>query len=83
MTLLGASDALGTRTLELGMHGRDVLELMLLLAKRKCLPLDSVNTRQLFTKPVENAVKAFQRSKGLDPDGKVGPVSLLLLKDTK
>jgi murein L,D-transpeptidase YcbB/YkuD len=81
MTLLGTSEVLGNRTLVLGMQGPDVVELMLLLVKKEFLQIDSVNTKQLFTKQVENAVKSFQRSKGLNPDGKVGSVSLLLLKD--
>jgi murein L,D-transpeptidase YcbB/YkuD len=63
------------------MRGRDVVELMLLLAKRKYLPVDSINTDQLFTKTVQNAVKSFQRAKGLKADGKVGVLLVLLLKD--
>jgi murein L,D-transpeptidase YcbB/YkuD len=57
------------------MCGSDVEELMRLLVGRGHLREAQVNSEAMFTLPVENAVKAFQRSRQLQPDGKVGPVT--------
>lgn len=75
-----AGYALGSRTLVLGMRGADVMQLMRLLVVHRTLGTYNVNTDSLFTLQVEIAVRTFQRQHGLEEDGKVGPITTLMLK---
>jgi hypothetical protein len=65
----------GSRLLQRGMCGSDVAELMRLLVAHGHLASYDVNSDSMFTFAVENAVREFQRSRQLDRDGKVGPVT--------
>lgn len=76
-------DSLGSRSLSIGAKGRDVNELMLLLVREGSLKVEHINTEQLFTREVENAVKVFQVKNQLTADGLVGPLFILQLKRTK
>lgn len=67
---------MGSRLLQRGMCGSDVAELMRLLVVHGHLASYNMNADSLFTIQVENAVKSFQRSRDLTPDGKVGPITL-------
>lgn len=62
------------------MCGADVTELMRLLVAHGQLTPYQVNSDSLFTREVENAVKALQRAHRLDRDGKVGPVTARYLR---
>jgi murein L,D-transpeptidase YcbB/YkuD len=61
------------------MRGADVMQLMRRLVVHGTLPTFDVNIDSLFTAEVEVAVREFQRRHGIDPDGKVGPVTTLYL----
>ena len=73
---------LGDRILVRGMRGSDVAELMRLLVLHGFLASSDVNAQALFDLDVEIAVKAFQRSRQVQVDGKVGPVTARLLRRT-
>ena len=75
--------ALGDRMLRKGMTGPDVNQLMMILIKHGYLKPDDINTEQLFTEAVENAVKAFQEAKDLTADGRVGALTAIYLKALK
>lgn len=74
---------LGDRTLKKGMTGPDVNQLMMILIKHGYLKPDDINTEQLFTEAVENAVKAFQEAKDMTADGRVGALTAIRLKALK
>lgn len=77
------SHSLGSRLLKLGMHGEDVTELMRLLISKGYYALPSGHTlkvKELYDIIVQEAVKEFQRDRGLTIDGSVGPVTLYHLK---
>jgi hypothetical protein len=78
----GASDSatLGNRTLVLGMRGKDVEHLIILLVKQRLLRPDQVPMESLFNEDVEAAIKKFQSSQSLIPNGRVDFRTLLLLK---
>ena len=78
----GVSDTatLGSRTLERGMRGKDVEQLIILLVKQHLLRPDQVPMESLFTEDVESAVKKFQAAQSLIPNGRVDYRTLLLLK---
>jgi peptidoglycan hydrolase-like protein with peptidoglycan-binding domain len=65
-----------TETLRLGSEGREV---EILQAKLKKLGLYEGQLNGAFTSSVEEAVKAFQKANGLNPDGVVGPKTRGLL----
>lgn len=73
-------EGLGARVLQRGMCGADVTELMRLLVAHGQLESYQVNSESMFTREVETAVKAFQRANKKKADGKVGPVTLRLLR---
>jgi hypothetical protein len=78
----GVSDTatLGSRMLERGMRGKDVEQLIILLVKQRLLRPDQVPMESLFNEDVESAVKKFQSSQSLVPNGRVDFRTLLLLK---
>lgn len=78
----GASDsaALGDRTLERGMRGKDVEQLIILLVKQRLLRPDQVPNESLFTEEMETVIKKFQAKQSLIPNGRVDFRTLLLLK---
>ena len=69
---------LGSRTLRFGMEGADVAELIRLLVAGG--HLSGTTTGSRFTAQVDAAVKSFQRARGVEGDGVVGPETLLLIK---
>ena len=74
---------LGSRILSVGMEGEDVTELILLLKGRGLIKVPEdyqLKTRERFTSTIEDAVKLFQKDKGISADGMVGPTTLYHLK---
>lgn len=71
---------LGARALRRGMTGSDVAELMLLLFKRGLLTPEQLNTNSQYTAAVENAVRAYQRTRGLSPTGIADAGTIIALK---
>ncbi len=76
-----AFPALATRysTLEFGSRGSEVLQLQKAL---QALGFDPEGTDGKFGRGTENAVKAFQSSKGLEADGKAGSLTLTALYES-
>ena len=77
------SHPLGSRLLKLGTQGEDVTELMRLLISKGYYGLPSGHTlkeKELYDIIVQEAVKKFQKDKGLTIDGSVGPTTLYHLK---
>jgi hypothetical protein len=74
------STTLGDRKLRLGMTGKDVDQLIMLLVKAELLTAAKIPQTSLFSEDVERAVKTFQTAKGLPADGVVDYRTLLLLK---
>ncbi len=71
------SNDLGTRVLKLGSEGKDVFKLkeMMILKGYKAVKLNDI-----FDEMLELAVKDFQAKKGVEVDGKVGPMTVYMLK---
>lgn len=72
---------LGSRLLQRGSVGPDVGVLMLRLVKLGHLKAQDINTANLFTEPVEVAVKAFQRARSLLATGQVDSATAALLEE--
>ena len=76
--MLGLKRGLFTRTLLRGARGEDVRQLQLLL---RSAGFDPGSADGVFGANTEEAVKAFQRSKGLAADGRVGPLTAAALAE--
>ena len=76
LTAAMAEDAVGSRTLQFGMTGEDVLA-----AQNRLKHYGFYNNTLdgIFGNGVLTAVKQFQRKNGLNVDGKIGPATLALL----
>jgi murein L,D-transpeptidase YcbB/YkuD len=71
---------LGNRVITLGMRGRDVEQLLLLLVRHSLLRADKIPPESVYNADVESVIKNYQSSKGLKPDGKVDFRTVILLK---
>ena len=80
MSAVDDTNSLGKRVLRLGMSGKDVDELILLLVKGELLTATEIPQESLFTDAVERAVKKFQAVKGIPENGLVDYRTLLLLR---
>ena len=80
MSAVDDTNSLGKRVLRLGMSGKDVDELILLLVKGELLTATEIPQESLFTDAVERAVKKFQAVKGIPVNGLVDYRTLLLLR---
>ncbi|MEG1524513.1 MAG: peptidoglycan-binding protein [Clostridia bacterium] len=78
--LLLSGDAL-PMVLQLGDYGSDVKNMQSYLSKLKYLK--SANATGYFGEITEDAVKSFQKRNSLTSDGKVGGVTLSIMKSTK
>lgn len=74
------SSTLGQRVLKLGMRGKDVDQLIVLLVKAKLLTALQIPQESLFNEEVERAVKGFQVANKIPADGAVDYRTLLLLR---
>lgn len=77
------ANKLGSRALKLGMEGEDVTELIKLLIAKGYYKLPegyTLKEKELFDIIVEDAIKKFQKDKGIAVDGSVGPTTLYHLK---
>lgn len=74
--MLGLNRAVFTRTLRRGHSGEDVRQLQLLL---RSAGFDPSGADGVFGAKTEDAVKAFQRARGLVADGLAGPLTVAAL----
>lgn len=76
---------LGDRTITEGMKGEDVTQMVNILIKKGYLELKdgqkSVTGIYEFTGVIVDALKEFQKAKGMEADGIVGPTTVYYLKE--
>jgi hypothetical protein len=79
------SYSLGARTLYRGMKGTDVTELVNILVRKKYLQFEDGTTTAYgaydYDETIYNAVKQFQKDRGITADGIVGSTTVYYLKN--